>query len=83
MDAKISDDINKRKSELERELDDIKLELNECSKEIENYNNLYRKSLENVQDNSEIYDKLEFVLKLMDSDVVRAKLELVSILDKR
>ena len=74
--------IKNRKEELEKELSDIKEELQINKTNVDKYRHLYEMSL-NKNGNGlklDIYNKLEFILQLMDNDIVRAKLELVGIL---
>ena len=74
--------IKNRKEELEKELSDIKEELQINKTNVDKYRHLYEMSLNKNGKGLklDIYNKLEFILQLMDSDIVRAKLELVGIL---
>lgn len=74
--------IKNRKEELEKELSDIKEELQINKKNVDKYRHLYEMSLNKNGKGLklDIYNKLEFILQLMDNDIVRAKLELVGIL---
>lgn len=74
--------IKNRKEELEKELSDIKEELQINKTNIDKYRHLYEMSLNKNGKGLklDIYNKLEFILQLMDNDIVRAKLELVGIL---
>ena len=81
------DRIMKRKAELEQELSDAKAQLQENKISVEKIRRLYDLSINNINGNSEskglnsdIYNKLEFILQLMDNDIVRAKMELAGIL---
>ena len=74
--------IKNRKEELEKELSDIKEELQINKTNVDKYRHLYEMSLNKNGKGLklDIYNKLEFILQLMDNDIVRAKLELVGIL---
>ena len=74
--------IKNRKEELEKELSDIKEELQINKTNVDKYSHLYEMSLNKNGKGLklDIYNKLEFILQLMDNDIVRAKLELVGIL---
>ena len=74
--------IKNRKEELEKELSDIKEELQINKTNVDKYIHLYEMSLNKNGKGLklDIYNKLEFILQLMDNDIVRAKLELVGIL---
>ena len=74
--------IKNRKEELEKELSDIKEELQINKTNVYKYRHLYEMSLNKNGKGLklDIYNKLEFILQLMDNDIVRAKLELVGIL---
>lgn len=74
--------IKNRKEELEKELSDIKEELQINKTNVDKYRQLYEMSLNKNGKGLklDIYNKLEFILQLMDNDIVRAKLELVGIL---
>lgn len=74
--------IKNRKEELEKELSDIKEELQINKTNVDKYRRLYEMSLNKNGKGLklDIYNKLEFILQLMDNDIVRAKLELVGIL---
>ena len=74
--------IKNRKEELEKELSDIKEELQINKTNVGKYRHLYEVSLNKNGKGLklDIYNKLEFILQLMDNDIVRAKLELVGIL---
>lgn len=74
--------IKNRKEELEKELSDIKEELQINKTNVDKYRHLYEMSLNKNGKGPklDIYNKLEFILQLMDNDIVRAKLELVGIL---
>lgn len=74
--------IKNRKEELEKELSDIKEELQINKTNVDKYRRLYKMSLNKNGKGLklDIYNKLEFILQLMDNDIVRAKLELVGIL---
>lgn len=74
--------IKNRKEELEKELSDIKEELQINKTNVDKYRHLYEMSLNKYGKGLklDIYNKLEFILQLMDNDIVRAKLELVVIL---
>ena len=74
--------IKNRKEELEKELSDIKVELQINKTNVDKYRHLYEMSLNKNGKGLklDIYNKLEFILQLMDNDIVRAKLELVGIL---
>lgn len=74
--------IKNRKEELEKELSDIKEELQINKTNGDKYRRLYEMSLNKNGKGLklDIYNKLEFILQLMDNDIVRAKLELVGIL---
>lgn len=74
--------IKNRKEELEKELSDIKEELQINKTNADKYRHLYEMSLNKNGKGLklDIYNKLEFILQLMDNDIVRAKLELVGIL---
>lgn len=74
--------IKNRKEELEKELSDIKEELQINKTNDDKYRHLYEMSLNKNGKGLklDIYNKLEFILQLMDNDIVRAKLELVGIL---
>ena len=81
------DRIMKRKAELEQELSDTKAQLQENKISVEKIRRLYDLSINNINGNkeskglnSDIYNKLEFILQLMDNDIVRAKMELADIL---
>ena len=68
--------------ELEKELSELNEELQENKNNVERYRHLYELSVDkhNKGLKSDVYNKLEFILQLMDSDIVRAKLELAGIL---
>ena len=74
--------IKNRKEELEKELSDIKEELQINKTNVDEYRHLYEMSLNKNGKGLklDIYNKLEFILQLMDNDIVRAKLELAGIL---
>ena len=74
--------IKNRKEELEKELSDIKEELQINKTNVDKYRYLYEMSLNKNGKGLklDIYNKLEFILQLMDNDIVRAKLELAGIL---
>lgn len=74
--------IKNRKEELEKELSDIKEELQINKTNVDKYRHLYEMPLNKNGKGLklDIYNKLEFILQLMDNDIVRAKLELVGIL---
>lgn len=74
--------IKNRKEELEKKLSDIKEELQINKTNVDKYRHLYQMSLNKNGKGLklDIYNKLEFILQLMDNDIVRAKLELVGIL---
>ncbi len=74
--------IKNRKEELEKELSDIKEELQINKTNVDKYRHLYEMSLNKNGKGLklDIYNKLEFILQLMDNDIVRAKLELAGIL---
>lgn len=74
--------IKNRKEELEKELSDINEELQINKTNVDKYRHLYEMSLNKNGKGLklDIYNKLEFILQLMDNDIVRAKLELVGIL---
>lgn len=74
--------IKNRKDELEKELSELNEELQENKNNVEKYRHLYELFVDkhNKGLKSDFYNKLEFILQLMDSDIVRAKLELVGIL---
>ena len=74
--------IKNRKEELEKELSDIKEELQINKTNVDKYRHLYEMSLNKNGKGLklDIYNKQEFILQLMDNDIVRAKLELVGIL---
>lgn len=74
--------IKSRKAELENELSGINEELQENKRDVERYRHLFELSNDNVNKGlkSDVHDKLEFILQLMDTDIVRAKLELAGIL---
>lgn len=74
--------IKNRKEELEKKLSDIKEELQINKTNVDKYRHLYEMSLNKNGKGLklDIYNKLEFILQLMDNDIVRAKLELVGIL---
>lgn len=74
--------IKNRKEELEKELSDIKEELQINKTNVDKYRHLYEMSLNKNGKGLklDIYNKLEFILQLMDNDIMRAKLELVGIL---
>lgn len=74
--------IKNRKEELEKELSDIKEELQINKTNVDKYRHLYKMSLNKNGKGLklDIYNKLEFILQLMDNDIVRAKLELAGIL---
>lgn len=74
--------IKNRKEKLEKELSDIKEELQINKTNVDKYRHLYEMSLNKNGKGLklDIYNKLEFILQLMDNDIVRAKLELAGIL---
>lgn len=74
--------IKNRKDELEKELSELNEELQENKNNVERYRHLYELSVDkhNKGLKSDVYNKLEFILQLIDSDIVRAKLELAGIL---
>lgn len=83
MDEKTLTTINDRRSELTEQKKNLTAKIEETDCVIERFRNLFSKACKGgrrKQSNEALYSQLEFIMKLMDSDVQRAKLELANLL---
>ena len=68
-------ELKERRLELEKLIEDKNVDINK-------FNNLYDESIRHNENKikADIYDRIEFIIKLMDSDIQRAKIELTNFL---
>lgn len=82
MNEKALDLIEERKNELKEKTQEFVTDIQKLDLEIERFKLLHGEAVKLSRSfmNKDLHDKLEFILGLMDSDIQRAKLELVSLL---
>lgn len=82
MDEEILQSITERRCELKSRRLELEKLIDEKNRDIDKYKHLYSESTKHItgSDKSDICDKIEFIIKLMDSDIQRAKIELTNLL---
>lgn len=82
MDEKTLNSISKRRCELKDSRLELEKLIEEKNVDINKFNHLYDESIRHNEkkEKSDIYDRIEFIIKLMDSDIQRAKIELTNFL---
>ena len=82
MDEKTLNSIAERRCELKDSRLELERLIEEKNVDINKFSHLYDESIRHSKktEKSDIYDRIEFIIKLMDSDIQRAKIELTNLL---
>ena len=82
MDEKTLNSIAERRCELKDSRLELEKLIEEKNVDINKFKHLYDESIRHnkKKEKSDIYDRIEFIIKLMDSDIQRAKIELTNFL---
>ena len=82
MDEKTLNSIAERRCELKDSRLELEKLIEEKNVDINKFSHLYDESIRHNEktEKSDIYDRIEFIIKLMDSDIQRAKIELTNFL---
>lgn len=82
MDEKVRSSIDERKDELEKSRKELEYQIDDICKQVEKYRHLYNLSNSNSPElnQEKLCNNIEFIIKLMDSDIQRAKIELTNLL---
>ena len=82
MDEKSLQSIMERRSELECSRQKLIILIEENNRQVDKYRQLYNESIKcNFKSNNDNFcERIEFIIKLMDSDIQRAKIELTNLL---